>query len=55
MNSDQKWIVAAALEDPEPLTSWEYDFIDSMAELEDIEELTPNQAESLKKIGEKYN
>jgi hypothetical protein len=47
-------IITDAIEDPSPLTDWEYDFIQSMAEKEAGDSLSEKQAKTLNRIGEKY-
>jgi len=51
MNNIQKKFIKDALEDPEPLTEWEYDFINSVSERN---ELSEKQNEILNRISQKY-
>lgn len=47
MTGLQKKIILKALDRPECLTEWEYDFIDSLADKADDAPLTPRQSEIL--------
>ena len=50
-----KNIILEALEDPEPMTDWEYDFIQNVAE-NDLDEtvFSEKQQEVLEKIARRY-
>lgn len=57
MNGFQRKIILAALEDPEPLTEWEYDFVTNMADQDAIRENFPvsdRQNSIINRIGQKY-
>lgn len=54
MNRLQTKFINDALDDPEPLTDWEYDFIQSLADKEDDHELSENQNKVLNRISQKY-
>jgi len=54
MNNIQKRFNNDAIEDPEPLTEWEYDFIQSIAEKNAESELTEKQNHILNRISQKY-
>jgi len=54
MNRVQKKFIADAIDDPEPLTDWEYDFIQSLAEKDDDYTLSEAQNRVLNRISEKY-
>ncbi len=54
MNRLQQKFIIDALDDPEPLTDWEYDFIQSLADKDDDYELSANQNKVLNRISQKY-
>lgn len=54
MNGFQKSIIVQALDYPEPLSEWEYDFINSLADKDDDYELSSRQNEVLNRISQKY-
>lgn len=54
MNRIQKKFLMDALEDPEPLTEWECEFVDSLAKRGDDYELTEKQNHILNRISQKY-
>lgn len=54
MNNFQKLVVKDALEDPEPLTEWEFDFINSLADKDDDYKLSAKQIIIVNRIGQKY-
>ena len=54
MNSFQKKIIIKALDDPEPLTGWEQDFVNSLAEKPDDYELSEKQNKIVNRISQKY-
>lgn len=54
MNGFQKKVILDALDDPEPLTDWEYDFVQSLAEKDDDYVLTSKQNEIVNKISQRY-
>jgi len=54
MNNIQKRFINDAIEDPEPLTEWEYDFIQSIADKEGDFELSEKQNHILNRISQKY-
>jgi len=53
MNGYQKKRVLGALECEDTLTEWEWDFIQSLADLPDDRELTEKQNEVLNRISQK--
>lgn len=53
MNGFQKKLILAALDAEDVLTEWEWDFINSIAELDDEECLTTKQNSVLNRISEK--
>ena len=55
MNGFQSKIISDALDDPEALTEWEYEFIDSLADHEDDYELSEKQNQVLNRIGQKLD
>lgn len=54
MNRLQKKIILDALEDPEPLTEWEYDRIQEWSHFDDDHELSEKQNAILNRISQKY-
>ncbi len=50
MSPEQKRVVMEAMDQPENLTEWEYDFINSLADLQEGRVLTVKQAEVLSRI-----
>lgn len=52
-NRVQKQIIKDALDEPEKLTDWENEFIASVAEIEDDQELTQKQNAVLNRISQK--
>lgn len=54
MNKFQIKLIKDALEDPSELSTFEYDFINSLAEKDDDFELSEKQNHILNRIGEKY-
>ena len=54
MNGFQKKIITDALDDPEPLSDWEYDFINDLAERSDEYELSDKQNVIVNRISGKY-
>lgn len=54
MNRVQKNFINDAIDDPEPLTEWEYDFIQSLAGKDDDYELSEAQNRVLNRISQKY-
>lgn len=54
MNRVQKKFISDAIEDPDPLTDWEYDFVNSLAEKDDDYELSEKQNHILNRISQKY-
>ena len=54
MKNIQKRFINDAMEDPEPLTEWEYDFIQSIADKEGSFELSEKQNHILNRISQKY-
>lgn len=54
MNRVQKKFIKDAIEDPEPLTEWEYDFINDIANKDDDYELSEKQNHILNRISQKY-
>ena len=55
MNRVQQRFVKDALDQPEKLTDWEYDFINSIAEIPDDRELTERQNAILNRIQRKLD
>lgn len=53
MNNFQKKIVEDALDDSAPLTEWEYDFINDIAEKEHLD-ISDKQNDILNRISQKY-
>jgi hypothetical protein len=51
VNRIQKQIVKDALDTPEILSDWQYDFVNDLADKEDCYELTEKQNTQLNKIG----
>lgn len=54
MNNIQKKFIRDAIEDPSPLTQWEYDFIQNLASKENEYKLSEKQNDALNKISQKY-
>ena len=54
MNNIQKRFINDAIEDPKPLSEWEYDFIQSLADKDNSSELTEKQNHILNRISQKY-
>ncbi|HXU78607.1 MAG TPA: hypothetical protein VN794_18670 [Methylomirabilota bacterium] len=54
MNKFQRKIIVDALEDPAPLTDWEFDFVNDLAGKADEYTLTEKQNKIVNRIGEKY-
>jgi len=54
MNGFQRKIILAALEDSEPLSDRDYDFIQSIAEKDDDYEVSEKQNKWLNDISQKY-
>lgn len=54
MNGFQKKIIKDAIEDPEPITDWEYDFVNSLAEKGDDYVLSEKQNDIVNRISQKY-
>jgi len=54
MNKFQKKIVIDAMDDPEQLSVWEFDFIQSMADKDDDYELSDKQNKVINRISQKY-
>lgn len=55
MNGYQKKRIIEALDNPDKLTDWEYDFIDSLSNHDDDYELSEKQNSILNRISEKMN
>ncbi len=55
MTKDQKNIIKTALDQPENLTEWEYEFISSVAEEENDYELSDRQVRVLDRIETKLD
>lgn len=55
MNRVQQKFVNDALDQPEKLTDWEYDFINSIAEIPEDRELTEKQNAILNRIQRKLD
>ena len=53
MTREQIEWVKDLIEMPEGLTDWEYDFVESIAEYHEVQELSPAQEETLNRIAEK--
>ena len=53
MNGFQTKQIQRAQENPEKLTDWEYDFINSLAEMDEDQELSKKQNHILNRIAEK--
>ena len=53
MKGEHYEIILEALERSQDLTEWEHEFIDSLADKDEVEDLSPNQIEVLIRIGEK--
>lgn len=54
MNNFQKKIIETAIDDPEPLTEWEYDFVNGLAEKDDDYQVSEKQNAILNRISQKY-
>ncbi len=54
MNRFQQKIINDAIEDPEPLTDWEYDFVNDLAENWGDQDLSPAQNKIINRISQKY-
>lgn len=54
MNKFQQKIIKDAIDDPEPLSDWEHDFVQSIADRDDDYELTAKQSKIVNRIGQKY-
>lgn len=54
MNKLQIKFIKDAIEDPEPLSDWEYDFVNSLAGREEDYELSEKQNSILNRISQKY-
>jgi len=54
MNGFQKKIIKDAIDDPEPLSEWEFDFINSLADKPDEYELSEKQNKIVNRISQKY-
>ena len=54
MNRIQKRFIKDAIDDPEPLSDWEQEFIDSLAQKDDDYELSEKQNHILNRISQKY-
>lgn len=54
MNGIQKKFIKDALDEPRHLTEWEYDFVNSLAGLDDDRDLTDKQNSILNRISQKY-
>lgn len=55
MNRVQRKFIIDALDHPDALTEWEYDFINNLAEREDDYELSEKQNSVLNRIIQKIN
>ncbi len=55
VNRVQQRFVKDAIDQPEKLTDWEYDFINSLAEIPDDRELTEKQNAILNRIQRKLD
>lgn len=55
MSPEQKRVVMEAMDQPENLTEWEYDFINSLADLPEGHGLSVKQAEVLYRIEQKLD
>jgi len=53
MNGFQKKIIERAIDDPEPLSDWEFDFVNDMADKED-QPVSEKQNAILNRISQKY-
>lgn len=53
MNRVQKQIIKDALDSPEELSDWEYDFINNIADNDDDYELSEKQNHIVNRIGSK--
>jgi len=54
MNKIQIKFIKDAIDDPEPLTDWEYDFVNDLADKEEDYELSEKQNHVLNRISQKY-
>jgi len=54
MNGFQRKIISDALEDPDRLTEWEYDFVNNLADKDDFIDLTDKQNAIVNRISQKY-
>lgn len=54
MNNIQKKFINDALDFPEPLTEWENEFVESLADKEETYILSEKQNEILNRISQKY-
>ena len=54
-NKVQIQFIKDALDQPEVLSDWEYDFINSIAELEPEDELSEKQNRVLNRISQKFS
>lgn len=55
MTRQQIDIIKAALDQPENLSEWEYEYVSDLANKENFEELTDRQARTLEKIETKLD
>lgn len=55
MNRVQRQFVKDALDQPEKLSEWEWDFINSLAEYDDDKPLSPRQNDILNRIQRKLD
>lgn len=53
MSMTRAEIVNAALDEPDKLTVWQYDFINTIAEYEHLDHLTPLQVAGLQTVAER--
>jgi hypothetical protein len=53
MTKDQINIISKAMDQPEALTEWEYDFINILADYDEDRNLSVAQERSLERIGNK--
>lgn len=54
MNGFQKKIIEDAIDDPDRLSEWEYDFVNDLAGKEDYYELSDKQNSIINRISQKY-
>lgn len=54
MDKIQRRFICEAIDDPDNLSEWEYDFIQSLADKDDSHKLSEKQNSILNRISQKY-